>query len=116
MERCRDCYGKRRAEHSAKLRATATRGGEGGGGRNLNAPSTELRRTGQDAAKTELFEARAVRHYARQHAGLAGWNLTDLNLTVLWATYVCSENRSHKFALDTECVNGCQLIIPLSLC
>ena len=43
---------------------------EAGGGcsarRNLNAPFTELRRTGQEAAKTELFEARAARHYERQ--------------------------------------------------
>ena len=57
---------------------------EAGGGcsarRNLNAPLTELRRTGQDAAKTELFEARPAMHYARQHAGPAGRNLTDLNL------------------------------------
>ena len=41
---------------------------EAGGGcaarRNLNTPFTELRRTGQEAAKTELFEARASRHYA----------------------------------------------------
>ena len=41
---------------------------EAGGGcearRNLNTPFTELRRTGQEAAKTELFEARAARHYA----------------------------------------------------
>ena len=67
--------------------------GEGRGGRNLNAPFTKLRRTGQEAAKTELFEARAARHYARQHAGPAGRNLTaDLNLPVLRANYVCSEN------------------------
>ena len=61
--------------------------------RNLNAPFTELRRTGQEAAKPELFEARAGRHYARQHAGPAGRNLTDLNLPVQRANYVCSENR-----------------------
>ena len=65
---------------------TATRGG--GRGETF----TELRRTGQGAAKTELFEARAARHHARQHAGPAGRNLTDLNLPVLWANYVCSEN------------------------
>ena len=51
---------------------------EAGGGcaarRNLNTPFTELRRTGQEAAKTELFEARAARHYAWQHAGPAGRN------------------------------------------
>ena len=64
MERCRDCQGNRRTEHSAKVRPTATRGGGGGGGRSLNTPFTELRRTGQEAAKTELFEARAARHYA----------------------------------------------------
>ena len=69
---------------------------EAGGGcsarRNLNAPFTELRRTGQEATKTELFKARAARHYARQHAGPAGRNLTDLNLPVQRANYVCSEN------------------------
>lgn len=73
---------------------------EAGGGcsarRNLNAPFTELRRTGQEAAKTELFEARAARHYARQHAGPAGRNLTDLNLPVLRANYVCSENSARS--------------------
>ena len=76
---------------SAKVRPTATRGG-GGGGRNLNTPFTELGRTGQEAAKTELFEARTARHYAWQHAGPAGRNLTDLNVPVLRANYVCSEN------------------------
>ena len=60
--------------------------------RNLNAPFTELRRTGQQAAKTELFEARVARYYARQHAGPAGRNLTDLNLTVQRAKFVYSEN------------------------
>ena len=63
-----------------------------GEGQNLNATFTELRRTGQEVAKTELFEARAARHYARHHAGPAGRNLTDLNLPVLRANYVCSEN------------------------
>ena len=48
--------------------------------------------TGQEVAKTELFEARAARHHARQHAGPAGPNLTDLNLPVVRANYVCSEN------------------------
>ena len=71
---------------------------EAGGGcsarRTLNAPFTELCRTGQEAAKTELFEARAARHYVRQHAGPAGRNLTDLNLPVLRTSYVCSENSS----------------------
>ena len=43
-------------------------------------------------AKTELFEARVARHHARQHAGQAGRNLTDLNLPVLRANYVRSEN------------------------
>jgi len=56
---------------------------EAGGGcsarRNLNVPFTELHRTGQEAAKTELFEARTARHYARQHAGPAGRNLTDVS-------------------------------------
>ena len=61
-------------------------------GLNLNVPFTELRRTGQEAAKTELFEARASRHHARQHSGPAGRNLTDLNLPVLRAYYVCNEN------------------------
>ena len=69
---------------------------EAGGGRsaqrNLNAPFTELRRTGQEAAKTEIFKARAARNYARQHADPAGRNLTDLILSVLRANYVCSEN------------------------
>ena len=50
--------------------------------RNLNAPFTELRRTGQEAAKTEIFKARAAMHYARQHAGPAGRNLTDLILNL----------------------------------
>ena len=67
----------------------------GGGGRNLSAPFTELRSAGQEAAKSELFEARAARHYARQHAGPAGRNLTDLNLPVQLANYVCSENSWH---------------------
>ena len=51
-----------------------------GGGRldrrNLNATLTELCRTGQGAAKTALFEARAARHHTQQHAGPAGRNLT----------------------------------------
>ena len=89
MERCRDCEGNRRAEHSVKVKPTATRGGGRG------ATFTELRRTGQEVAKTELFEARAARHYARQHAGPAGRNLTDLNLPVLRANYVCSGNSWH---------------------
>ena len=93
MERCRDCYGNRRAEHRAKSGANRHQGRWEG--RNLNATFTELRRTGQEAAKTELFEARAARHYARQHAGPAGRNLTDLNLPVLRANYVCSENSWH---------------------
>ena len=70
-------------------------GGSCSARRNLNAPFTELRRTGQEAAKTELFEARAARHYTRQHAGPAGRNLTDLNLPVLRANYVCSENSQY---------------------
>ena len=53
-------------------------GGSCSARRNLNAPFPELRRTGQEAAKTELFKARAARHYARHHAGPAGRNLTDL--------------------------------------
>ena len=61
-------------------------------GRNLNATFTELRRTGHEATKTELFEARAAKHHVRQHAGPAGRYLTDLNLPVLGANYVCSEN------------------------
>ena len=61
-------------------------------GRNLNATFTELRRTGQGAAKTALFEARAARHHARQRAGPVGRNLTELNLSVLRANYVCCEN------------------------
>ena len=63
--------------------------------RNLNAPFTELRRTSQEAAKTEIFKARTARHYARQRAGPAGRNLneSDLILPVLRANYVCSENR-----------------------
>ena len=73
---------------------------EAGGGcsapRNLNAPFTELRRTGKESAKTELFEARAASHYAQQHAGQAGRNLTDLNLPVQRANYVCSENSSSR--------------------
>ena len=72
---------------------------EAGGGcaarRNLKTPSTELRRTGQEAAKTEVFEGRAVRNYAWQHAGPAGRNLTDLDIPVLRANYVCSENTRH---------------------
>ena len=76
---------------------------EAGGGcsarRNLNAPFTELRRTGQEAAKTELFEARAARHYARHHAGPAGRNLTDLNLPVQRTNYVCSENSTALFSV-----------------
>ena len=79
---------------------------EAGGGcsarRNLNAPFTELCRTGQEAAKTELFESMAARHYARQHAGPAGRNLTDLKLPVQRANYLCSENSltSVSFCLD----------------
>ena len=57
---------------------------------------TKLRRTGQGAAKTVLFEARAARHHVRQNAGLAGQNLTELNLPVLRANYVCSENRRNS--------------------
>ena len=61
-------------------------------GQSLNAPFTELRRTGQEAAKTEIFKARAAMHYAQHHAGPAGRNLTALILPVLRANYVCSEN------------------------
>ena len=51
-----------------------------------------------------LFEARAARHYARQHAGPAGRNLTELNLPVLRANYVCSENNTWKSSgLMTKC-------------
>ena len=45
--------------------------------RNLNATFTELSRTGQVAAKTALFEARAARQHTQQHAGPAGRNLTE---------------------------------------
>ena len=48
MERCRDCYGNRRAEHRAKSGANRHQGRWEG--RNLNATFTELRRTGQGAA------------------------------------------------------------------
>ena len=92
---------------------------EAGGGcsarRNLNAPFTELRRTGQEAAKTELFEARAARHYARQHAGPAGRNLTDLNLPVQRANYVCSENNSFPSLLE-EAERLLWLVLGLSIC
>ena len=73
---------------------TATRGG-GRGETFKNATFPKLRRTGQGAAKTVLFEAWAARHHARQHAGPAEWNLTELNLPVLWGNYVCSENSSY---------------------
>ena len=56
---------------------SATANATGGGclaPRNLNATFTELRRTGQGAAKTALFEASAARHHARKHAGPTGWN------------------------------------------
>ena len=39
----------------------------------------------QGAAKTALFEARAARRHARQHAGPVGRNLTE-HLSVLRAT------------------------------
>ena len=77
---------------SSRSAITSEAGGGCAARRNLNTPFTELRRTGQEAAKTELFEARAARHYAWQHAGPAGRNLTDLILPVLRANYVCSEN------------------------
>ena len=84
---------------------------EAGGGcsarRNLNAPFTELRRTGQEAPKTELFEARAARHYACHHAGPAGRNLTDLNLPVQRANYVCSENSFLSFSLSLNKLLDC---------
>ena len=48
MERCRDCYGNRRAEHRAKGGTNRHQGRWEG--RNLNATFTELRRTGQGAA------------------------------------------------------------------
>ena len=51
---------------------TATRGGGGWEGRNLNATFTELRRTGQGAAKTALFEERAATPHARQQGDPAG--------------------------------------------
>ena len=54
----------------------------------------ELRRTGQGAAKTVLFEARTARHHAQQYAGPAGRNLTELNLPTLRANYICSENNA----------------------
>lgn len=62
--------------------------------RNVNITFTKLRRSGQGAAKTPLFEARATRHHAWQHAGLGGWNLTELNLPMLQANYVSSEDRT----------------------
>ena len=93
MERYRNCQGNRHAEQSAKAEGNRHQGRWGGEG-NLNAPFTELRRTGQEAAKTELFEARAARHYAWQHASPARQNLTNLNLPMLRASYVCSENNN----------------------
>ena len=67
---------------------------------NLSATFPELRRTGQGAAKTVLFEARGTRHHARQHTGPAGRNLTEVNLCMLRANYVCSENS--KCTLNDE--------------
>ena len=67
--------------------------------RNVNATFTELRRTGQEGAKTTLFEASAARHHARQHAGPAERNLAELNLPVLRANYVCSENSQKNAVL-----------------
>ena len=73
-----------------------------------NAPFTELRRAVQEAAKTELFEARAARHYARQHAGPTGRNLTDLNLPLQRANYVCSANNGRSILDLTKLgAHGC---------
>ena len=44
------------------------------------------------AANIVICSCLPLLHYARQHAGPAGRNLTDLNLPVLRANYVCSEN------------------------
>lgn len=74
--------------------AIANTAGGSSARRNVNITFTKLRRSGQGAAKTPLFEARATRHHARQHAGLGGRNLTELNLPKLWANYVSSENRT----------------------
>ena len=52
MERCRDCYGNRRAEHRAKSGADRHQGRWEG--RNLNATFTELRRTGRQGAASLL--------------------------------------------------------------
>ena len=76
-------------------------GGSCSAPRNLNTPFTKLRRTGQGAAKSELFKARAARHYARQHAGPTGQNLTDLNLSGRPTNYVCSENSEQHLILFT---------------
>ena len=74
--------------------AIANAAGDGSARRNVNITFTKLRRSGQGAAKTLLLEARARRHHARQHAGLGGRNLTELNLPMLRANYVSSENRT----------------------
>ena len=47
-----------------------------------------------------LFEARAARRHARQHACPAGRNLTELSLPVLRANYVCSENSINKIQME----------------
>ena len=54
--------------------AIANAAGDGSARRNVNASFTELRRTSKGATKTMLFEARAARHHAWQHAGLGGRN------------------------------------------
>ena len=66
MERCRDCNDNPSSGGGANRHQGRWEG------RNLNATFPELRRTVQGAAKTVLFEARAARHHARQHAGPAG--------------------------------------------
>lgn len=83
-----------RGKAGSSWSAIANAAGDGSARRNVNITFTKLRRSGQGAAKTLLLEVRARRHHARQHAGLGGRNLTELNLPMLRANYVSSENRT----------------------
>ena len=83
-----------RGKAGSSWSAIANAVGDGSTRRKVNITFTKLRRSGQGAAKTPLFEARATRHHAWQHAGLGGRNLTELNLPMLQANYVSSENRT----------------------
>ena len=66
---------------------------ERGEGRKANTYTTftEIRRTDQETTETALFETRATRHQAHQHASLPRNNLTEITI------HVCSKKYCRNF-------------------